>query len=152
MDEASIKQYITQTFVGLDVITANGDTFFFYDPERSIPPNRRLPFATLVTGDRYDRASNLDRPSVFRLNIGVGKETYRSLFGPPPPPADATGVVNTGHDFTALDQLLPHPVYASMSWVCVLNPSVATFEAVRPLLAEAYQLAVTRYAKRATRG
>jgi hypothetical protein len=60
--------------------------------------------------------------------------------------------VGTGHDFTALDQLLPHPVYAPMSWVCVLNPSVATFEAVRPLLAEAYQLAVSRYAKRETRG
>ena len=43
-------------------------------------------------------------------------------------------------------------VYAPMSWVCVLNPSVATFQAVRPLLAEAYQLAVSRYAKRETRG
>jgi hypothetical protein len=60
--------------------------------------------------------------------------------------------VGIGHDFTALDQLLPHPVYAPQSWVCVLNPSAATFEAVRPLLAEAYQLAVSRYAKRETRG
>ncbi|WP_437870642.1 DUF6194 family protein [Sorangium sp. So ce363] len=31
--------------------------------------------------------------------------------------------------------------------VCVLNPSDATFEAARPLLAEAYQQAVSRYAK-----
>jgi predicted DNA-binding protein (MmcQ/YjbR family) len=39
-----------------------------------------------------------------------------------------------------------------MSWVCVLNPSAATFEAVRPLLAEAYELAVSKRAKRAARG
>jgi hypothetical protein len=55
------------------------------------------------------------------------------------------------HDFTALDQLMPHPVYAPLSWVCVLNPSAATFDVVRPLLAEAYQRAVGRNAKRETR-
>ena len=95
----------------------------------------------------YDRASNLDRPSVFRLNIGVSKHTYRSLFGPQPLRLDADGVVDTSHDFTALDQLLPHPMYAPQSWVCVLNPSDATFQAVRPLLAEAYDRSVRRHAK-----
>jgi len=61
--------------------------------------------------------------------------------------------VDSGYDFTALDQLLPYPVYGRMYWVCVLNPSAATFEAVvRPLLAEAYDLAVSKYAKRAARG
>jgi len=43
-------------------------------------------------------------------------------------------------------------VYAPMSWVCVLNPSDTTFQAVQPLLAEAYDLAVSRHAKRAARG
>ena len=107
-----------------------------------------MPFATLMTSDQYDRFSNLDRPSVFRLNIGVGRETYRSLFGPEPDtPADGQPA-GTGHDFTVLDQLLPHPVYAPMSWVCILNPSDATFEKViRPLLAEGYDLGVRRYAR-----
>ena len=92
----------------------------------------------------YDRASHLDRPSVFRLNIGVSRDTYRSLFGPPPaPPGDAGGVA-TGHDFAALDQLMPHPVYAPQSWVCVLNPSAATFRGLQPLLAEAYARAANR--------
>jgi Family of unknown function (DUF6194) len=78
---------------------------------------------------------------------GVSKQTYRSLFGPQPPVPGSAGVVNTGHDFTALDQILPHPVYAPQSWVCVLSPSDATFQAtVRPLLAEAYDLAVSRHA------
>ena len=163
MDEASITQHITDTFDGVDVVVASrdagspevvwGDTFFSYDPGRQLPPARRFPFATIVTKDYgdFDCASQLNRPGVFRLNIGVSKETYRSLFGPQPPPPPAGSVVETGHDFTALDQLLPHPVYAPMSWVCVLNPGAATFQAVRPLLAEAYQLAVSRYAKREAR-
>jgi hypothetical protein len=159
MDEAAITRYITESFAGVDVVVASGeggapeiawgDSFFSYDPGRDLPPAQRFPFATIVTKDYgdFDRASRLDRPGVFRLNIGVGKETFRALFGPP-----VGDAVAAGHDFAALDTLLPHPVYASASWVCVLNPSAATFEAVRPLLAEAYQLAVGRHAKREARG
>jgi hypothetical protein len=31
-----------------------------------------------------------------------------------------------------------------MDWVCVLNPREATFQSIRPLLAEAYALSVER--------
>jgi hypothetical protein len=151
VDEAAITRYITDTFDGVDLTVANGDTFYFYDPDRSDPLDRRLPFATLVTDDRYDSASALHRPSVFRLNVGVSKETYQSLFGPQPLAPAGADVVDTGHDFSALDQIMPHPVYAPMSWVCVLNPSDTTFEMVRPLLAEAYNLAVDRYVRRHAR-
>jgi len=142
MNEASITQYITDTFDGVEIAATEGYTFFFYGP------GRKLPFATLATKDNdYDRASNLDRPGVYRLNIGVSPATYRSLFGPQPSRPGADGVVDTGHDFTTLDQILPHPVYAPQSWVCVLSPSDATFQAVQPLLAEAYDLAIRRHAK-----
>jgi hypothetical protein len=154
MDQRSITQYIADTFAGVDAVTptdgiASGDTFFIYDPDRKLDPKRRFPFATIVTKDYgdFDRASNLNRPDVFRLNVGVSKDTYRSLFGPQPSPPGGDGVVDTGHDFTALDQLLPHPVYAPQSWVCVLNPSADTFQTVQPLLAEAYDRAVSRHAK-----
>jgi hypothetical protein len=158
MDEASITRYIEETFAGVDVVhpevsggpeIAFGDTFFIYDPDRTLAPKHRFPFATIVTKDYgdFDRASNLNRPGVIRLNIGVSKDTYRSLFGVQLSPPGTGGVVSTGHDFTVLDQLLPHPVYASQSWVCILNPSDATFESVRLLLAEAYDLAVRRFAK-----
>src|SRR5262245_55216597 len=163
MDEASITRFISETFDGVDVVVASreggapevawGDTFFSYDPSRQLPPAHRLPFATIVTKDYgdFDSASQLNRPGVFRLNIGVSKETYRSLFGPQPSPPPAGSAVETGHDFTALDQLMPHPVYATMSWVCVLSPSEATFEAVKPLLEEAYEMAVKRYNKSKSR-
>jgi hypothetical protein len=152
MDEASIIQYITGTFEGVDTFTttddiATGDTFFFYDPDH------KFPFATLVTGDNYDTVSNLNRPSVFRLNIGISKQTYQSLFGANSPRSGDGDDIDPRYDFAALDQLMPHPVYGRMYWVCVLNPSDATFqEAVRPLLAEAYDMAVSKIGKRASRG
>ena len=57
----------------------------------------------------------------------------------------AGGVVNTGHDFAALDILTPHPVYGWMSWISVFNPTRDTFEQVKPLLAESHELAVSKF-------
>lgn len=65
LDEAAISRYITETLDGVEVVTApSGDSFFFYDPDRSLPHDRRLPFATLVTSDAYDQVSNLNRPGI----------------------------------------------------------------------------------------
>src|SRR5438874_2910288 len=116
MDEASVTQYILDTFDGVETVTSSGNTFFFYGSDR------KFPFATLVTNDEYDQTSNLNRPSVFRLNIGVNKQTYQSLFGSGTAPPSGEGTEG-GYDFTALDRIMPHPVYGKMYWVCVLNPS-----------------------------
>lgn len=143
MDETTVSAYIIDEFPGVETASTGGYTFFFFGSDRM------LPFATLATADdEYDRASNLDRPGVYRLNIGVSRDTYRSLFGPERPRLGESGVVDTGHDFTALDRILPHPVYAPQSWVSVLNPSGETFRTVQSLLSEAYDRAVRR-AKRA---
>ncbi|HST05892.1 MAG TPA: DUF6194 family protein [Chloroflexia bacterium] len=155
MNEASIISYITNTFEGVGTESLTSDMFFFYDPP-GVTADHKFPFATLVTNDNYDSVSKLSRPSVYRLNIGVGKETFRSLFGSQPfgthtdeQGADIDGV----YDYTTLDKIMPHPVYGKMYWVCVLSPSDATFEAeVKPLLAEAYELDVKKHTKRASRG
>jgi hypothetical protein len=119
-----------------------GDTFFIYDPDRNLDDTRRFPFATIVTKDYgdFDNASRLDRPGVFRLNIGVSKETFARLFA-----------AGDEHDFTQLDQLMPHPVYGRNHFVCVLNPGASTFQAIAPLLKEAYEIAVGRIARRSRR-
>ncbi len=92
MNEAETSQYITETFEGVDVVTDSGNSFFFYNPDKNVPPDHRFPFVppdhrfpfvTLVTSDLYDQFSNLNRPSIFRLNIDIGKQTFRSLFGEP---------------------------------------------------------------------
>ena len=155
MDQDAIIQYIMDTFTGIEVLRPTdgpgaGDTFFFYDPQRDLDPKRRMPFATIVTKDYgdFDNASNLNRPDVFRLNIGVSRDTFRALFGYAPG-EDSTE--SGDYDFTALDQLMPHPVYAPQLFVCALNPSPETFEVVKPLLAEAYSIVATRHARRQTK-
>ena len=139
MDETSVREYIVRTFAGVDVVEAMGASFFSYSGDD------KFPFATLVTGDEHDQASNLSRPSVFRLNVGVSKQTFQSLFGPGSADSDEAGA-DDGYDFTALDRIMPHPVYGKMYWVCVLNPSEETFKAVQELLAEAYDMAVRKRA------
>jgi hypothetical protein len=138
MDETRITDFITNTFAGVETTTTLGYTFFFYGADRM------LPFATIATADNAgDRASNLDRPGVFRLNIGVSKQNFAALFG--------TATVDSGaYDFTALDTIMPHPDYAAQSWICVLNPSALTFEKLRPLFGEAYDMAVKRARRRTT--
>ena len=44
------------------------------------------------------------------------------------------GIVDMNADFSLTDRILPHPIYAWMDWICVLNPSEKTFEILRPLI------------------
>jgi Family of unknown function (DUF6194) len=153
MNEDAIINHISR-LDGIDVVTATresgapevawGDTFFIYDPDHILTSTQQFPFATMDYGD-FDRASNLNRPGVFRLNIGVSAETYESLFGPSGPDHLAGG----GRDFSVTDTLLPHPVYARQHWVCVLNPSDETFErVVWPLVVGAHEMTAARYSRR----
>jgi hypothetical protein len=132
-DPASIVRYITDTYPETDVVQAMHAWFFSLDPDRHWPN-----FATLVTTDEHDDASDLDRPGVFRLNIGVDRPTFERIAAADPTP-----------DYTAFDRLLPHPVYAKQLWISILNPSHATFtETVAPLLAMAHDRVASTRARR----
>src|SRR5262245_7821702 len=101
-----------------------------------------LPFATIAsTGNAYEQISRLDRPGVYRLNIGVSRETFQALFG-------KNKINISDYDFTILDTILPHPDYSAQFFICVLSPSEANFEKIKPLLAEAYDIAVKKYNQR----
>jgi hypothetical protein len=131
MTEDAITQHIIDLLAGGHFQIADDNTFFFHDGDN------KFPFATIVTKDNdFDSASQLNRSGVFRLNIGVGKESFRALFG------EESAAI----DYAALDTLMPHPVYAKMYWVSVINPSAKTFETVKPLIAEALSLARSRKA------
>jgi hypothetical protein len=121
-----------------------GDSFFFYDPDNADPGNRRLPFATVVTKDYpgFDTASDLDRPGVFRLNLAVGRDHFNELFGFAP---DEFAERQTGFDFTALDRIIPHPVYARQAWVSALVPGADSEKQVQELIGHAYERARRRY-------
>ena len=145
-DQDAITRWITtalprvETVVGSreagSPVVAWGDTFFFVGPER------RFPFATIVTKDYgdFDNASNLNREGVFRLNIGVGRPTFERLVGSTIDP-----------DYAVFDRILPHPVYAKQRWISILNPSDATFrDVVTPLLVEAHDRLAATLARHAT--
>jgi hypothetical protein len=138
MDEQTVVAWIS-ALPGIEVVEDQGDHYFFADPTQ--PAHNRLPFATVMTADRYDQFSHLDRPGVYRLNIGVSPATYRARFGAEPFPRDPA---ESSYDFIALDTIVPHPVYGSMFWLSVLNPSEETFASVQPLIEEARQLALQR--------
>lgn len=151
MDQEAIIRYVRETFHGVDVLQpgpgsdpaiAIGDTFFSYDPDGDLPGEKKFPFATIVIKDYgdFDKLSDLDREGVFRLNIGVSRQTYKNLFGRPPGP-----VVDGDYDFAAFDQLFPHPVYSTQAWVSIVNPAETTFGTIKLLIEEAYQMAVRRH-------
>ena len=120
----SVVAYITETWRETDVVQAMNAWFFSLDPDKHWPN-----FATLVTTDEHDHASDLSRPGVYRLNIGVDRETFEAI---------AAGA-GSDPDYTAFDRVLPHPVYAAQRWVCIVKPSAATFrDVVVPLLTLAH--------------
>ena len=123
-DPDEITAWITTTYPETVVAQAMGARFFSLNETQW--PN----FATIVTTDEHDEGtpSNLAREGVFRLNLGVGRETYERLVGQTADP-----------DYAELDRIVPHPVYARQRWVAILNPSRRTFdEVLKPLIAEAH--------------
>lgn len=136
IDEAFITNYITDTFENVEIAVNLGYTFFFYRDDHMHA------FATIAsTGNEYEKISNLDRPGVYRLNIGVSRDTFHALFG-------KNQIDVSAYDFTALDTIMPHPDYSSQYFLCVLAPSEATFERIRPMLAEAHDIAMKRHNRR----
>jgi Family of unknown function (DUF6194) len=137
-DPEAITRYILKTYPDADIVTIEGGSFFSLDPEAHWPI-----FATVIWSDDFDQVSDLARPGVFRLNLGVERATFDRLVGSTADP-----------DHSALDVLLPHPEYARQHWISILNPSDETYrDVVLPLLAEAYdKLAAQRARHEASPG
>jgi len=150
MTPAEILDSITQDYEGTLVTVAWGESSVFYNPNQSLP--RGVYFVTVKEKDGdNDRASNLNRNDVFRLNIGSSKEQYAKHFGPLPGRPAKGNTIDGNWDFTAIDKLTPHPVYGWMGWVSINNPTRETFQNLRPLFDAAYNKAVTGFQKRISR-
>lgn len=135
---SSLVDLITSRYPGTIVAEAMHAWFFSLNDQAW--PN----FATIVTTDEHDDASDLFRPGTFRLNIGVSGATFDRLVGDASDAADAAAP-----DHTAADVLLPHPVYAAQHWVSIVNPSAERLERdLLPLLDEAHARLAAQEARR----
>ncbi len=146
MTQDAIIAYVLDNFDHVQVASAYGDVFFFYNP---VPEStNEIYFATLKVSDNdFDQSSGLNRMGAFRLNMGVHRRTFTELFGSMQDVKRANE--ENRYDYSAVNELLPHPLYSGAAWVCILNPRQATFdEAVAPLLREAYARAVWQYENR----
>lgn len=144
MRPEEIIDSLTSRFVGLAPKASWGETSLFYNPGRVLASG--VYFCTIKDHDgANDTASDLDRPGVFRLALGLTVPSYERLFGPRPNRPSKGAAVATGHDFTALDVLMPHPVYAWMGWIQVVNPSEETFASMQPLFVESYEHAAFKF-------
>ena len=115
-----------------DAVVATIDSAAFFSLDESHWPN----FATVVWTDEHDEGtpSDLARDAVFRVNVGVDRETYARLVG---------SIENP--DYAALDRFVPHPVYAKQRWISVLNPSHATVrDTLMPLIAAGHDRLAAR--------
>lgn len=127
-----IKSGIVSLGSDVHVDNSTPDLFFFKGAER------HMPFATIVTRDtEFDSFSRLDSDGAFRLNIALGREAFGELF---PDYTSRSDLETAKFDYTARDEILPHPVYGRMRWVCVANPENA-YPECRVLLGKAYELA-----------
>jgi hypothetical protein len=143
---AEIVESLTGQFEGLVSKASWGETSLFYNPDLALPNG--VYFCAIKEHDgANDKASALDRHGVFRMALGLTVKNYEQLFGSRPTRPAKGATVKTGHDFTRLDVVMPHPIYAWMGWVQVLNPSAETFASMQQLLVDSYDHVVCKFAK-----
>lgn len=144
---SEILEYCTANLDGVILIESWGEKCIFYNPNKVL--KRGVYVLTIKERDgENDKGSNLNREGVFRVNLGLRKEHFKEIFGYIPRRPEAGGVVDMDYDFKELDKIIPHPVYAWMGWISILNPSKETFEKLKPLIEVAYNFSREKFSKR----
>ena len=133
MTQEEIEAFVA-TLDNVQRVENFGYSFFF------VGDDHRLPFVSIADSDNdFDSVSNLGRDGIFRINIGVSRETFESLL------ADSS---TENVDYSVLDVFLPHPHYSKQRFVCILNPSGENAETVKRLIVEAHSIAAARLQRR----
>jgi hypothetical protein len=137
-DQDEMISLVHERWPDAAVARIDGATFFSLDDRHW--PN----FATIVWHDDFDEraVSNLTaRPGVYRVNVGVDRQTFVRLVGSLADP-----------DYAAYDRFLPHPVYAKQRWISILNQSNATVsDELLPLITAAHERLVATRARQLAR-
>ena len=142
-----VQRWLLARYSGLVAHQTWGETSLFYNPTGN-EARGTYTFTLKEKDGPNDKASNLSRPGVFRLNFSLTKPTFTRIFGPPTQRPRAGGIIDGNYDFEALNTLVPHPVYGWSAWVAILNPDGKQLEELQPLLDESYTSAQQRFKKR----
>lgn len=138
--------FICKRYSGLIVKSSWGETGLFYNPEHKLANG--VYFLTIKDHDgENDKSANLNRPDVYRVSFAISEKVFFEIFGEKPPRPLKRSVVNTGHNFQKLDELMPHPIYAWMNWVQILSPSENSLNNIVKLLDDSYLNVKNKYAK-----
>ena len=141
LSKLDISNYIVKNFNHIVPTNTWGELSFFINPDMKLKKGSY--FCTIKEKDgENDKASNLNRDDVYRLNIGITKKTFQNLFGKLPIRPAKSQIILGDYDFTLLDKLMPHPIYGWMGWVAINNPSQQSFSNILPYLNEAYEKAL----------
>lgn len=152
-----VIELLKQNYPGLNEIDTWGETSLFYNPKNLLKHDAY--FLTFKKQDgSNDFASKLDRDiTTYRMNFKITKTSFLNRFDEPTlpkrPNKGEITVLESGkaYDPAVVDTLIPHPVYAWMSWVSIINPSQASIVEFNEsgLIDQAYADAVKRYCKAA---
>ena len=147
MPPDKILRYCLAHLDGTVLVNSWGERCVFYNPDGKL--KRGVYVLTVKERDGgNDKSSRLDREGIYRVNLGLRRSTFSQLFGSLPKRPAKGGVIDMEYDFSAVNTLLPHPVYGWMGWICALNPDENRFEELKPLVWEAYEYAKEKYAGR----
>ncbi len=142
MNQEDILKYCLSNLKDVFLVESYGEQALFYNPDQRL--KRGIYILTIKDKDGpNDKASDLNRDGVYRLNIGIRKTTFQTLFKELPKRPKAAEVVNMEYDYTVLNQILPHPVYAWMGWISILNPE--NIKEIEPYILEAYAYAKEKF-------
>ncbi len=150
MTSNEISDFVLSSFSGLKVVDAWGEKSFFYNPYNLL--KRGVYFCTVKEKDgANDKASELERDNIFRVNFGLSKKTFLKIFPILPKRSTKGNTIDGPYDFRTLDVLTPHPIYGWMTWVSILNPSHYSFEMLKELINESYEIACDKYLAKMTK-
>ena len=121
MNVNELIQRIKLNYPTLSENTNWGERGLFYNPQGQFSKGAYV--LTFKEKDgANDSASQLNTSGKYRLNLKISKQTFIKLFKSiPKRPSVAGEIIEGKYDFTALDTLMPHPVYGWMTWACVIT-------------------------------
>ncbi len=143
IDSSIVVRYLKSTFTDLfedgdEIQSGWGEHAFYYKPNTLRP--RGVYFVTIKSKPtRSDPASKILVNGAYRLGVRLSPAEFERRFGRPSKWLKVGERPDPAFDYRVDDQICPDP----MGWwtaLCVLNPSEATFEALKPTIQEAYKL------------